>query len=104
VSPVPLDYAVGDTQGAIGYMFQKALHNELARRGINKPVIALVTQTRVSPHDDAFASPSKPIGAFLDEATAQQRQQQLGWTLMEDAGRGWRRTVPSPAPLEIIEH
>ncbi|HBI9891669.1 TPA: carbamate kinase, partial [Escherichia coli] len=76
VSPVPLDYAVGDTQGAIGYMFQKALHNELARRGINKPVIALVTQTRVSPHDDAFASPSKPIGAFLDEATAQQRQQQ----------------------------
>lgn len=85
-------------------MFQKALHNELARRGINKPVIALVTQTRVSPHDDAFASPSKPIGAFLDEATAQQRQQQLGWTLMEDAGRGWRRTVPSPAPLEIIEH
>ncbi|MDU7305188.1 MAG: carbamate kinase [Escherichia coli] len=70
VSPVPLDYAVGDTQGAIGYMFQKALHNELARRGINKPVIALVTQTRVSPHDDAFASPSKPIGAFLDEATA----------------------------------
>ncbi len=95
VSPVPLDYAVGDTQGiAIGYMFQKALHNELARRGINKPVIAPVTQTRVSPHDDAFASPSKPIGAFLDEATAQQRQQQLGWTLMEDAGRGWRRTVP----------
>ena len=84
VSPVPLDYAVGDTQGAIGYMFQKALHNELARRGINKPVIALVTQTRVSPHDDAFASPSKPM--------------------MEDAGRGWRRTVPSPAPLEIIEH
>lgn len=63
-----------------------------------------MTQTRVSPHDDAFASPSKPIGAFLDEATAQQRQQQLGWTLMEDAGRGWRRTVPSPAPLEIIEH
>lgn len=104
VSPVPLDYAVGDTQGAIGYMFQKALHNELARRGINKPVIALVTQTQVSPHDDAFASPSKPIGAFLDEATAQQRQQQLGWTLMEDAGCGWRCTVPSPAPLEIIEH
>lgn len=103
VSPVPLDYAVGDTQGAIGYMFQKALHNELARRGIHKPVVTLVTQTRVSLHDDAFANPSKPIGAFLDEATARERQQQLGWTLMEDAGRGWRRTVPSPAPLEIIE-
>ena len=103
VSPVPLDYAVGDTQGAIGYMFQKALHNELARRGIHKPGVTLVTQTGVSLHDDAFANPSKPIGAFLDEATARERQQQLGWTLMEDAGRGWRRTVPSPAPLEIIE-
>jgi carbamate kinase len=54
--------------------------------------------------DDAFANPTKPIGAFLDEATARERQQQLGWTLMEDAGRGWRRTVPSPSPLEIIEH
>lgn len=104
VSPVPLDYAVGDTQGAIGYMFQKALHNELACRGIHKPVVTIVTQTRVSRDDDAFANPSKPIGAFLDEATAQARQQQLGWTLMEDAGRGWRRTVPSPVPLEIIEH
>lgn len=104
VAPVPLDYAVGDTQGAIGYMFQKALHNVLARRGIHKPVIALVTQTRVSEDDDAFANPTKPIGAFLDEATARERRQQLGWTLMEDAGRGWRRTVPSPSPLEIIEH
>lgn len=103
VSPIPLDYAVGDTQGAIGYMFQKALHNELMQRGIQKPVITLVTQTLVSQQDDAFIHPSKPVGAFLDEATAQQRQQQLGWTLMEDAGRGWRRTVPSPAPLEIIE-
>ncbi|MCZ5911254.1 carbamate kinase, partial [Escherichia coli] len=87
---------------ALGQSIGGIFHNELARRGINKPVIALVTQTRVSPYDDAFASPSKPIGAFLDEETAQQRQQQLGWTLMEDAGRGWRRTVPSPAPLEII--
>lgn len=103
VSPIPLDYAVGDTQGAIGYMFQKALHNELMRRGIQKPIITLVTQTRVSQQDEAFIHPSKPVGAFLDEATAQERQQQLGWTLMEDAGRGWRRTVPSPAPLEIIE-
>ncbi|POT54597.1 carbamate kinase [Citrobacter amalonaticus] len=103
VSPVPLDYAVGDTQGAIGYMFQKALHNELVRRGIHKPVVTLITQTLVSQHDDAFANPGKPIGAFLDESTARERQQQLGWTLMEDAGRGWRRTVPSPKPLEIIE-
>lgn len=104
VSPVPLDYAVGDTQGAMGYMFQKALHNELARRGIQKPVVTLVTQTLVGQHDDAFTNPSKPIGVFLDEATARERQQQLGWTLMEDAGRGWRRTVPSPTPLAIVEH
>lgn len=103
VAPVPLDYAVGDTQGAIGYMFQKALHNELARRGISKPVVTLVTQTLVNQNDSAFAHPNKPVGAFMDEQTAIQRQQELGWTMMEDAGRGWRRTVPSPAPLEIIE-
>jgi carbamate kinase len=104
VSPVPLDYAVGDTQGAIGYMFQKALGNELRRRHIGRPVVALVTQTRVSRDDPAFQHPAKPIGAFFDEATARRRQQELGWTLMEDAGRGWRRTVPSPEPLEIVEH
>ncbi|WP_370560947.1 carbamate kinase [Edwardsiella tarda] len=104
IAPVPLDYAVGDTQGAIGYMFQKALHNELARRGIAKPVVTLVTQTLVDEHDAAFNQPSKPIGGFLDEACARARQQQLGWSVMEDAGRGWRRTVPSPAPLAIIEH
>lgn len=104
VAPVPLDYAVGDTQGAIGYMFQKALNNELQRRGINKPVVTIVTQTLVSADDKAFNNPSKPIGAFFDEATARQRQQELNWTVMEDAGRGWRRTVASPMPQEIIEH
>lgn len=103
VAPVPLDYAVGDTQGAIGYMFQKALHNELQRRGIERIVVALVTQTRVSADDAAFRHPSKPVGAFFDRQTALERQQKLGWTVMEDAGRGWRRTVPSPEPLEIME-
>ncbi|WP_447884179.1 carbamate kinase [Serratia fonticola] len=103
VAPVPLDYAVGDTQGAIGYMFQKALHNELQRRGIQRQVVALVTQTLVSADDAAFQHPNKPVGAFFDWQTAQEREQTLGWTVMEDAGRGWRRTVPSPAPLEIIE-
>ncbi|SNY77423.1 carbamate kinase [Enterobacter sp. CC120223-11] len=103
VAPVPLDYAVGDTQGAIGYMFQKALSNELNRRGIHKSVVSLVTQTRVDANDPAFLHPTKPIGAFFDRATALDRQREFGWTLMEDAGRGWRRTVPSPQPLEIIE-
>lgn len=104
VAPVPLDYVVGDTQGAIGYMFQKALHNELQRRSIVKSVVALVTQTLVSIDDPAFQHPTKPVGAFFDHPTALRRQQELGWTLMEDAGRGWRRTVPSPEPLEIIEY
>jgi carbamate kinase len=103
VRPVPLDYAVGDTQGAIGYMFQKALSNALRLRGIDRRVVTVVTQTRVSLDDPAFQNPAKPIGAFLDETTARKRQQALGWTLMEDAGRGWRRTVASPQPLEIME-
>jgi carbamate kinase len=103
VRPVPLDYAVGDTQGAIGYMFQKALSNALHARGIHRQVVTVVTQTRVSGDDPAFANPAKPVGAFLDEATARRRQKELGWTLMEDAGRGWRRAVASPQPLEIVE-
>ncbi len=103
VDPVPLDYAVGDTQGAIGYMFLKALGNELRARGIDKPVVALVTQTVVSLDDPAFADPTKPVGAFMDEATAQRLAGELGWTIVEDAGRGWRRTVPSPMPIEIVE-
>lgn len=103
VDPVPLDYAVGDTQGAIGYMFQKALGNALRSRNITRPVVALVTQVRVSPDDPAFWAPAKPIGAFFSAETALQRQQELGWSLMEDAGRGWRRTVASPQPQEIIE-
>jgi carbamate kinase len=103
VDPVPVDYAVGDTQGAIGYMFVKALTNELARRGINRPVVAVVTQSVVSRDDPAFANPTKPVGPFLDEARAKEMAQRLGWTIMEDSGRGWRRTVPSPRPLEILE-
>jgi len=103
VDPVPVDYAVADTQGAIGYMFVKALTNELARRRLDRPVVAIVTQSVVDPADEAFKNPTKPIGSFLTEATARARQQALGWTIMEDAGRGWRRTVPSPPPQRILE-
>lgn len=103
VSQVPLDYAVADTQGAIGYMFQKALTNELQRRGMKNNVVSVVTQTLVSATDEAFQHPSKPIGAFMDEATALQRQKELGWSIMQDSGRGWRRTVPSPKPMAILE-
>jgi carbamate kinase len=103
VNTVPVDYAVADTQGAIGYMFVKALSNELRRRGLDRPVVAVVTQSVVDPADPAFEHPSKPVGSFLDEATARKRSATLGWTIMEDAGRGWRRTVASPRPKRILE-
>ena len=103
VAPVPVDYAVADTQGAIGYMFVKALTNELALRGLQRPVVALVTQSVVSRDDPAFRNPTKPIGPFLTEEKAKTMADSLGWTIIEDAGRGWRRTVPSPRPLEILE-
>ncbi len=103
VSPVPLDYAVGDTQGAIGYMFSKALHNELALRGIQRPVATVVTQTVVDIEDPAFTRPTKPIGAFFDEETARRLGDELGWTVAQDGDRGWRRTVASPNPQEIVE-
>ena len=100
---VPLDYCGADTQGAIGYMFQKALHNEFQRRGLKKDAATVVTQTIVSKEDPAFQNPTKPIGSFMDEADAKEREAKEGWTVVEDAGRGWRRVVPSPIPQEIVE-
>src|SRR6187401_3199026 len=78
VDPVPIDYAVADTQGAIGYMFVKALTNELTRRGLARPVVAIVTQSVVDLSDEAFKHPTKPIGSFLNEQTARARQASLG--------------------------
>lgn len=101
--PVPLDYCGADTQGAIGYMFQRALHNLFRRRGIQKQAATVVTQVLVSRDDPAFQKPSKPIGSFLDQAAARHHQQADGWTMVEDAGRGWRRVVPSPLPVRIVE-
>jgi carbamate kinase len=103
VDPVPVDYAVADTQGAIGYMFVKALTNELTRRGLLRPVVALVTQSVVDLKDPAFQNPTKPIGSFLTEARARALARSQGWTIKEDAGRGWRRTVASPRPQKIVE-
>ena len=103
VDPVPVDYAVADTQGAIGYMFVKALRNELARRGLSRPVVAVVTHSVVDPEDPAFRNPTKPVGSFLPEARAKEMAAALGWTIAEDAGRGWRRTVASPQPTAILE-
>ncbi len=100
---VPLDVCGADTQGAIGYALQQNLQNELRKRGIEKSVATVVTQVRVDPHDKAFQNPSKPIGGFMDEAEAKHREKELGWTVVEDSGRGWRRVVASPIPEEVVE-
>lgn len=100
---VPLDSCDADTQGAIGYMIQQALANEFRRRGIAREAVSLVTQVEVDPGSDAFRKPSKPIGSFMDAETAKLRAVAGGFAIAEDAGRGWRRVVPSPEPLAIIE-
>jgi carbamate kinase len=100
---VPLDVCGADSQGAIGYEFQQALQNELFKRGIKKDACTIITQTLVDQNDAAFKNPSKPIGSFMEEAEAKRREKEMGWSVVEDAGRGWRRVVPSPLPKEIVE-
>ncbi len=100
---VPLDSCGADTQGSIGYMLQKALYNEFKRRGLAKRAVTVVTQVLVDRHDPSFKNPTKPIGSFMTQEVAMQRAREEGWAVMEDAGRGWRRVVPSPLPQRIIE-
>ncbi len=100
---VPLDSCVADTQGALGYQIGQTLSNELRRQGIQKPIATVVTQVLVDQHDQAFSNPTKPIGSFYSEEEARKHRADSGWTLKEDAGRGWRRVVASPKPLKIIE-
>jgi carbamate kinase len=100
---VPLDVCGADSQGAIGYEFQQALQNEYRRRGINKGAATVITQTLVDKNDPAFKKPTKPIGSFMDEAEAKRREREMGWSVVEDAGRGWRRVVASPMPTKILE-
>lgn len=100
---VPLDSIVADTQGALGYQIQQALENEFRRRRLSRSVAAVVTQTLVDRADPAFSNPSKPIGEFYTKAQAEERERVDGWRMIEDAGRGWRRVVPSPRPVRIIE-
>jgi carbamate kinase len=101
--PVPLDSCGADTQGAIGYMIQQALHNEFIRRNIRRQCVTVVTQVLVDSNDPAMQHPSKPIGSFYKEEEARAKMAQESWVMVEDAGRGWRRVVPSPVPQEIIE-
>jgi carbamate kinase len=100
--PVPLDYCGADTQGAIGYMFQRALRNEFKNRGMDKVAATVVTQVQVDASDPAFQNPAKPIGSFMDEDTAKVHMAE-GKDFVEDAGRGWRQVVPSPLPMVIVE-
>ena len=100
---LPLDVCGADSQGAIGYALQQNLQNDLRERGISKPIATVITQVRVDANDPAFKTPAKPIGTFMDEAEAQKRAEELGWDVVEDAGRGWRRVVASPLPQEVVE-
>lgn len=100
---VPMDSCVADTQGAIGYQICQTLRSELERIGIDKPVVAVVTQVLVDRDDPGFAKPTKPVGPFYQQETAREYQRSQGWQMAEDAGRGWRRLVASPEPVAIIE-
>ncbi len=100
---IPLDICGADTQGAIGYMIQKALLNLFRRKGVQKKVTTVVTQTIVDKEDPSFEHPTKPIGSFMSEEEALKNRKEFDWVVVEDAGRGFRRVVPSPIPREIIE-
>jgi carbamate kinase len=100
---LPLDVCGADSQGAIGYALQQTLQNWLFQRDIHTNVATIVTQVLVDRDDPAFQNPTKPIGGFMDEAEARRREAEMGWSVVEDAGRGWRRVVASPMPKEVVE-
>jgi len=103
IPAMPMFVCGADSQGGLGFLIQQALQNALRKAGIERPVAAVVTQVRVDPADPAFARPTKPIGPFYDEQQARLLEQENGWSVVQDAGRGWRRVVPSPRPLEVVE-
>lgn len=101
---MPLDTCVAMTQGSIGYWMQNALSHALEKRNLTKQVVSLITQVVVDEADSAFKSPSKPIGPFLTEVEAKAEMEKADVIFKEDAGRGWRKVVPSPKPISIKEH
>lgn len=103
VPPQPLDVCGAESQGMIGYMLQQALGSELARRGAARPIVTMVTQVVVDRNDPAFRHPTKPVGPFYTAERARTLARERGYPMREDAGRGWRRVVPSPQPREIVE-
>jgi carbamate kinase len=103
VPALPLDVLVAMTEGSLGYILQQALLNELRKRQSKRYVVTVVTQVVVDEDDPAFHEPSKPIGPFLSREEAEKRRDTLGWKVKEDAGRGWRRLVPSPSPRRVVQ-
>ncbi len=102
-SEMPFPECGAMSQGYIGYHLQNAIGNELESRGIKKDVVTLVTQVLVDENDPAFQHPTKPVGAFFDKETADRIAKEKGYTMVEDAGRGYRQVVPSPKPVDVIE-
>lgn len=102
-SDMPFPECGAMSQGYIGYHLQNAIGNELAERGMNKEVATVVTQVLVDENDPAFQNPTKPVGAFYDKETADKIAAEKGYTMVEDAGRGYRQVVPSPKPIDVIE-
>ncbi len=103
IPPFPIDVNDAQTQGSLGYMIANALHNELRKRGKKREIAAIVTQIIVDKNDPGFQKPTKPVGPFYSKEEAEKLQKEKGWIMKEDAGRGWRRVVPSPIPLDIVE-
>lgn len=100
---MPLETAVAMSQGQIGYWLAQAINNAFLKRGQNKKIVTIVSQVVVDKSDPAFRTPTKPIGEFYDAKTAKKLARTKGWTVKEDAGRGWRRVVASPKPIDIVE-
>jgi len=103
VHELPLDTLVATTQGSIGFMIQRALREQMISRGLNRDVISLVTEVEVEADDPAFNNPTKPIGSFYTQEEAAELERSQGWTLVNDANRGYRRVVPSPKPQRIVQ-
>lgn len=101
--PMPIDVCVAHSQGGIGYMLQQSLANVLRRRGMAVGVSSIITEVEVDPDDPAFAKPTKPIGRFFTREDAERIATETGWAFIEDSGRGYRRVVPSPVPLKILD-
>ena len=102
IPPQSIDVAVAQTEGSIGFMLQQAIRNRLESIGVNGDVATVLTEVHVDPNDIAFKRPTKPIGPFFTRYRAEALERDLGWTMREDSGRGWRHVVPSPRPLHIL--